>query len=448
MLTEIKVIQFGTGNFLRAFFEPLVAQLNNQNKWDGKICMVQSTGTEKIDSLKSFSFQYPLWTVGKSGSDIINSEEIIDVIKDGIALPRDQNSLINYSRSKSLQWIVSNVTEAGFVLSDENELTEEFPKSFPARLCLILWDRYSFYEGDPESGIQILPFELIENNGQKLRYMVIEQASKWKLPKAFFTWLDENCIFYNTLVDRIVPGKPSEFTLNKFHDTKSGHPFRVQTEPYFFLAIEKNKNQISDVPFLNSDFPITLVDNIAPYSLRKVRILNGAHTAMVALGLPKGIQTVGDFMKNQSTFNWLKEMIFQEVIPCLPLDQEELKAYTEEIWDRFRNPFVDHKLSDIALNSMAKLKERILKSIEDYYEKNKRLPPKLAEAFCSMIKFYLENPDKVRDTESVKTIFSAAQVLPNKLDQATFILSQKELWNKDLNEIDDFSSFLSSYLED
>lgn len=447
MSTEIKVIQFGTGNFLRAFFAPLVAQLNHQNKWDGKICMVQSTGTEKIDSLKSFSFDYPLWTVGKSGSDIINSEEIIDIIKDGIALPRDQNSLINYSRSKSLQWIVSNVTEAGFVLTDENELTG-FPKSFPARLTFILWERYSFFQGDPDSGIQVLPFELIENNGQKLRQMVIEQASKWKLSKAFFTWLDKNCNFYNTLVDRIVPGKPSELTLNKFHNTKLAHPFRVQTEPYFFLAIEKNKNQISEIPFLNSDFPILLVDNIAPYSLRKVRILNGAHTAMVAMGVPKGIQTVGDFMENQSTFNWLEEMILQEVIPCLPLDQEELKAYTEEIWDRFRNPFVKHKLSDISLNSMAKLKERILKSIEVYYEKNKRLPPKLAKAFCSMIKFYLEDPDKVRDTESVKTIFSDGLLFSNKEDQATFILSQKSLWNKDLNEIEGFSRLLSRYLEE
>ena len=447
MSTEINIIQFGTGNFLRAFFEPLVAQLNHKNKWNAKICMVQSTGTEKIDSLKANSFQYPVWTVGKLGLDIINSEEKIDVIKDGIALARDKNSLIDYSKSKALQWIVSNVTEAGFVLGEEDELPT-FPKSFPARITLMLWERFSFFQGEAKSGVQILPFELIENNGEKLRLMVIEQAKKWNLSSDFFKWLDANCIFYNSLVDRIVPGEPSEITLNNFHTTKLAHPFRVQTEPYFFLAIEKNKNQSLEVPFLDADFPVLLVDNISPYGLRKVRILNGAHTAMVAIGMTKGIQTVGEFMDNKLAFRWLSEMMHEEVIPLLPLAKDELILYTEEIWDRFRNPFVEHRLSDISLNSMAKLYERILKSIEDYYAKNQKLPSKLVEVFSSMIKYYLEKPKEIRDTDKVKAIFSIARSLADKEKQSHFILSQKELWQRDLNEIKGFTSKLSSYLDE
>ncbi len=432
--SKINILQFGTGNFLRGFIEPMFQSLKDKGIWEPRIVLVQSTNSNSLKRLEETNFNYPLWLAGIQDGKEVNEEIKIDCINAGLKLLDQTEAFLKLAESEELEFVISNVTEAGFKLEEEEEISL-FPKSFPARLTLFLFKRFEFFEGDSSKGLQIFPCELISNNGDKLLEMVRDQSEKWNLPQEFKAWINQYNSFYNTLVDRIIPGKPSEETLKEFRPELDLHPSRVQGEPYFFLGLEAKDKNVDKGILGDPDLNITFTQDLTPYSLRKVRILNGAHIAMVALGLPKGIRTVGDFMRDDSLFLHLREMIESEVIPVLPMDQDELKVYMEEIFDRFRNPFIEHKLRDISLNTIAKLSPRILDSVQDYYQKFNRLPEKLTEVFIQSIDSYLKYPESIRDTEKVKAIFDQAGQLKNPEEKADFLLDHPDLWNYELSSL-------------
>ncbi|MFC3881100.1 tagaturonate reductase [Algoriphagus namhaensis] len=429
--TKINVIQFGTGNFLRGFIEPIFQNLKNKGLADPRICIVESTGSGKAKSMAKSKFEYPIWTTGMDKGELINETLSIDCIAMGLSLPEDGKGFLELAKNQDLEWVISNVTEAGFVLESEEDMTK-FPKSFPARLTRFLFDRFEYFKGDPQAGLQILPCELVEENGKKLRGMILGQAKKWRLDQAFLDWIVQENNFYTTLVDRIVPGKPSQKTLLKNDSTHLDHPFLVQAEPYFLLATQSDLSKELKLNIYESDFPVLSVESVQEYATRKVRVLNGSHIAMVVLGLPKGIETVSEFMADDSLFSELKEMIETEVLPYISQDQEELLDYSKAIWDRFRNPFVKHKLADISLNTITKLNPRIIDSIISFYEAEGRIPRKLTGVLISALVNYLDSPERIRDTDQVKAIFSEARKMKNPNEKADFLLSHSGLWNIDL----------------
>lgn len=422
--TDIQILQFGTGNFLRAFFEPMVQDLLKKGN-SLNICIIQTTSGNTLGKLAEQNFQYHILEAGYRSGQKIEQTEKITCIKDGLKLPDESEKFMAFADSSNVKWIISNVTEAGMVWKNEDSF-EKFAESFPGRLTQWLYRRYLKI---PDSEMVVIPCELLPNNGKILKDLVIQHVKNWGLPSDFLYWLNIKVKFLNSLVDRIVPGFPSHLELS----LKEEDPLLVQTEPYSFWAIEGSESMRSKLPFLDSKAEVKLAEDISGYSLRKVRVLNGAHTAMTGFGLLNGILTVGEWISDPKREKFLLEMIEEEIIPSMELDTSELKKYAEDVLDRFKNPFVSHKLSDISLNSIAKLKSRILPTLEDYQKKFGVLPSKLTFCLLSMIIYYLRNPNKIRDTEEIKSWFENVQKTNSEKENLKHALSVwLELdWNSD-----------------
>ena len=395
---DIHILQFGTGNFLRAFLGSMTEDLRDQGN-PLNICIIQSTSGGSIDRLAAQNFEYNLLMAGFKAGEKVESIRKITSVKDGLKLPEEAGKYFAFASQTSVRWIVSNVTEAGMVWKNEGPINE-FAESFPARLTQWLYRRF---ELAPQAETILLPCELLPNNGDLLKSFVLGHSKAWELSEEFVAWLDEKVSFYNSLVDRIVPGFPSHLDL----DLKESDPFLVQAEPYSLWAIQGVAQDQSKIPFLKSNSEVILAEDIAGYSLRKVRILNASHTAMTGHGLLNGIETVCEWIENPEREAFLKQILSEEIIPSMDLDQSALASYAEEVLDRFRNPFVAHKLSDISLNSIAKIKSRLVPIILDFQSKNSHFPARLSSCLLSMILFYLRNADKIRDGQEVKDWFKS-----------------------------------------
>lgn len=424
--SDIQILQFGTGNFLRAFLGSMVQDLKKLDK-NLNICIIQSTNGSGIDRLSAQGFEYNLLVAGFKDGQKVEAIQKLDSVKDGLKLPDEADKFFAFASSTSVKWLVSNVTEAGMVWKNEGPI-EEFAESFPARLTQWLYRRFQTL---PQAETVILPCELLPNNGDLLKGFVVDHAKAWNLSEDFLAWLDEKTTFFNSLVDRIVPGFPAHLDL----ELKDSDPFLVQAEPYALWAIQGPASAKDKLPFLESNSEVILAEDISGYALRKVRILNASHTAMTGHGMLNGIETVGEWIGDAQREQFLKAMIAEEIIPTMDLDQAALARYSEEVLDRFRNPFVSHKLSDISLNSIAKLKSRLLPIVSDFQAKNGQLPSRLSQCLLSMILFYLRNPGKIRDGAEVKAWFEKVSKEASEAENLKLAVSEwlQLDWSADLD---------------
>lgn len=414
-VNDIHILQFGTGNFLRAFLGSMVQDLTEAGN-PLNICIIQSTSGNSINKLAAQDFKYNLLVAGFKNGQQVESISEINCIKDGLNLPDEAEKFFRFSAAPSVRWIVSNVTEAGMVWKSEGEF-EQFASSFPGRLTQWLFKRF---QSIPDAETVVLPCELLPNNGDLLKNFVLDHAKAWGLSAEFVSWIGEKVTFFNSLVDRIVPGFPSHLDLK----LKESDPFLVQAEPYALWAIQGADSQSGKLPFLKSKSEVILAEDISGYALRKVRILNAAHTAMTGHGLLNGVETVGEWIGDPDREKFLKDMISEEIIPTMDLERAALAKYTQDVLDRFRNPFVSHKLSDISLNSIAKLKSRLLPIFADFQSQNGHFPAKLSTCLLSMILFYLRNPNKIRDGQEIKSWFESIQKSHSELESLKLALAE------------------------
>ncbi|MBS4072002.1 MAG: tagaturonate reductase [Algoriphagus sp.] len=394
--STIQILQFGTGNFLRAFIEPMVQDISSPEK-PLNICMIQSTGGNTLAGLKNQTFQYHVAVAGIDTGNKVEEIQKITCVKDGLHLPAEADKFFDFAANPDVKWIISNVTEAGMVWKNEGPITK-FAESFAGRLTQWLYRRFLNL---PSAQTVILPCELLPKNGDLLKEFVLNHAQDWQLPTEFSLWINKQCRFFNSLVDRIVPGFPSHLELKE----KENDAFVVQTEPYCFWAIEGDEKDRHLLPFLDSKAEVVLSNSIDYYSLRKIRILNGLHTFMAAKGLLEGIVTVGEYVSKEENLIVLNQLLEMEIYPCLPGPKEDLERYANQVLDRFRNPFVSHKLADISLNSIAKFKSRLAPIFDFHIQQTGSLPPIATLGLVSLILFYLNHSDKIRDTEEVKEYF-------------------------------------------
>jgi tagaturonate reductase len=358
------ILQFGAGNFLRAFVDLFVAQANrNAATALGKIVVVQSTGPERAEALNRAGGRYQVAIQGFHDGRVVDETEVADSISRALYAGTQWAEVLKVARSADLHWIVSNTTEAGFALDPADSAHgSDAPHSFPAKLLAVLLSRF-------EAGaapVTILPCELIEHNAHRLRDLVVQQAAAWNVSSEALAWITGSCIWLNNLVDRIVPGAP------KAHPLLGQDPLLLSAEPFAFWAIETTE------PFALTHPAITTAADIQPYSLRKVRILNGAHTALVAHALPLGIETVREAVEHPEVGPWLEALLFEEIVPVLEGRCDDPAGFARATLDRFRNPFLEHKLSSIALNHEAKVRTRLAPTLADYREKFGRDPLRLA----------------------------------------------------------------------
>ncbi len=360
------ILQFGAGNFLRAFADLFISQMNrNTETAVGRIIVVQSTGKERAESLNLAQGKYHVAIQGFQDGQVIDRIEESDAISKALHAGTQWDQALEAAADPELVAILSNTTEAGFALDPVDHQQDEVPHSFPAKLLAVLLARHAAEQSAP----WIIPCELINNNGDRLLDLVMEQAERWAVPESECDWLSNECHWVNTLVDRIVPGPPRE------HPLLEKEPLLLSAEPFAFWAIETEEAELFP---LHHPAIVTSPD-ISPFTLRKVRILNGAHSALVAKAPEFGVETVRECLEHPELSTWLERLLFEEIVPVLEGRTENPMGFAQATLDRFRNPFLEHRLDAIALHHETKVAVRLQPTLAEYEAKFGKTPPLLSQ---------------------------------------------------------------------
>lgn len=372
---------------------------------------------------------------GKKIQDIV----LIDNIVKAINPYTDFADYLGLAKEEELQFIVSNTTEAGIEFIESDTPDMQPPVSFPAKLTVLLYERFKHFNGDASKGLTIIPCELIDYNSETLKKIILQYCDLWNLGAEFKTWASDICTYHSTLVDRIVPGYPRAEIEEYNNKLEYQDNLIVAAEPFFLWAIEGGEALKQKLPFHKTNLNVKIVDDIRPFKMIKVRILNGAHTAMVPFSLLYGNKLVMETVNGSFTGKFVNSVI-GEISETLDMDKNEILAYTEEVMDRFKNPFIKHALADIALNSISKFKVRVLPSLLQYYNANKKLPTNLTFSLACLIQFYKGTWNNealpVKDSPEVVEAFKNAWELGTLDSVVTEILTNTEFWGEDLTKID------------
>ncbi len=405
-----RIIQFGEGGFLRGFTDWMIQIVNEKTGSDIGVRVVQPIKEGMCDLLSAQNCEYTHICRGTEGVDIKKIEVISGCVK-----PYDDfDEYVALAENADFRFIVSNTTEAGICFDSTDKVTDRPAKSFPGKLTQLLKRRFEL----KLPGFVFLPCELIDRNGEALRSAVLEYADLWELGEAFKTWILRENIFCNTLVDRINTGFPAGEEIELGYEDKM-----LNTSEYFHLwVIEGYDRLFEEIPFDKCGLNVILTDCLEKYRTRKVRILNGAHTSVVAYGLLEGLETVGDVIADEKMCAFLKGCIYDEIIPTLDLPEDELLDYAGSVLTRFENPYIRHYLSSISLNSVSKFRVRVLPSLTEYIKRFSKMPEKLIFSFAKLIEFY--RTDMPKDDEEIIRFMKDASVLQ--------ILKNTELWGEDL----------------
>ena len=383
----IKVVQFGEGNFLRAFVDYMIDVANEAGVFDGSIAIVKPIS---FGSLEMFEKQDNLYTVvlrGKENGQTVNDSRIVTSISKVMDCKDDYEEFMGLAKLDTLRFVVSNTTEAGIVL-DKNDTMEGLPATYPGKLTKFLFERYTAFNGDASKGLIILPVELIENNGGKLKECVLALCDIWNLPAEFKSWVCEACVFCSTLVDRIVTGYPRNEVAAICEELGYQDNLVDVGEPFGLWVIESDKDISGEFPLDKAGLPVVFTDNQKPYRERKVRVLNGAHTSSVLAGYLYGLDIVRDCMHDEVMGKFIRQVVMDEIVPQVPLPLEEVKEFAASVFERFENPFIDHALLSISLNSVSKWKARVLPSFKDHVKATGELPRLITFSLAALFAFY------------------------------------------------------------
>ncbi|MBO5905291.1 MAG: tagaturonate reductase [Kiritimatiellae bacterium] len=446
-----RVLQFGEGNFLRAFVDYFIDILNEKAGFNGKVCLVQPIpGGDFIrDAINAQEGLYTLYLRGFENGGAVNRKRVISSVSRCINPYVDNAAFLDNAKNPDLRFIVSNTTEAGIAYDSSCKFDDAPANSFPAKMTRFLYERFKFFGKEKGKGFIILSCELIDNNGRELKRCVKLHATDWNLGEEFSRWIDEENIFCSTLVDRIVTGYPRD-EANCLNEENGYEDNVIDTgECFGFWVIEGPKSIADELGLAKTDLPIIVVDDHTPYKQRKVRILNGAHTSFVLGAYLKGFNIVRDCMNDEGVRSFMEETIYAEIIPTLTLPEKELKDFATSVTERFKNPFINHKLLDISLNSVSKWKARCLPSVKAYYEKFGKSPKNLSASFRSLVEFYSRgekwNAERtaleakrgdetylIRDDKKVLEWFFENRTMPLE-SLVTKCAANVEFWGEDIN---------------
>ena len=372
-----RVIQFGEGGFLRGFVDWMLHKINKTSDFNGSVVVVQPIEMGLCDMLSAQNCVYTHLIRGVEGVEA----DVIDVISRCVKPYENFEAYLALAENPDFRFIRSNTTESGIVFSEDDKITDAPPKSFPAKLTLLLKRRYELGLG----GFIFLPCELIDRNGDNLKACVLKYADLWGLDKGFKSWVEKENVFTNTLVDRINTGYPKGEDLGLGYEDNM-----VNTSEFFHLwVIESDYDVEKEIPFSSAGLNVIVTrDKLEMYRTRKVRILNGAHTSLVPYALLSGFDTVKSCIDDEGMKEHIRKCVFDEIIPTLDLPKDELESYARSVLERFGNPYIKHYLTSIALNSVSKFKVRVLPSILEYIKRYGNTPPTLVFSLAKLIEFY------------------------------------------------------------
>ena len=437
----IKFLQFGQGNFMRGFFDWQIDLLNERSGLNAGVVVVRPRGGSGSPLL---DVQDGLFTTVVRGLDEdgtpVSECRTISCVQREINPATMYGDYLALAPLPQLRFIVSNTTEAGIAVNDSDAFDDAPPSTFPAKLARLLFERYTHFDGSADKGVVLLPCELIEQNGPALRAAVLHFARLWQLDAGFAAWIDSACVFCSTLVDRIVTGFPDGEADTIAADLGYTDQFLVAAEYYYLFVIEGPAWLADELKLAGANLNIRLVDDITPYKKRKVGILNGGHTALVPVALLAGLETVGQAVNDEQVGAFLADTLAQEIIPALPLPQDELQQFARDVLLRFRNPYIQHRLASIALNSWSKFAARIAPQLLRYVEVQGQLPQRLVLALAATMRLYRGDVIALADDAATLDWFKSAWADVDSGKQSVAQLAQgwlanEKVWGRDLNAV-------------
>lgn len=450
-----RVIQFGEGNFLRSFVNWMIDKMNKEKDFNSGVLVVQPLENGLVNMLNEQDGLYTLYMNGIKDGQVVSEKEVINCISRGINTYTQYDEYLAAAENPELRFVISNTTEAGIEYNDADKLEDRPQASFPGKLTAFLYHRYKAFNGDLSKGLILIPCELIDRNGEILKETVLKLAKLWNLEDGFVDWINEGNIFCNSLVDRIVPGYPRDRIEEITKELGYTDNLVAEAEHFHLWVIEGPQVVKDEFPAHLAGLNVLVVDDMTPYRTRKVRILNGAHTTMVPVAYLYGLNTVKESVEDEVIGKYIKDAIFDEIIPTLDLPNDELAEFANAVIDRFKNPFIKHYLMSISLNSMSKFETRVLPSILEYKARKNELPSKLMFSFAALIEFYKgkRNEDVIalQDDQDILDLFANAWGSYDGTEEGLNkvvkeVLAYEKVWKMDLNKVEGLADAVTAAL--
>lgn len=462
-----RVIQFGEGNFLRAFVDWMFHRLNNKGLFNGRVVAVQPIAEGLAGRLNAQDCLYTLALRGLVDGKPAEELSLVGSISRALSSYADWAEVLRCAENPDIEYLISNTTEAGISYDGADRLDMTPPNSFPAKVTAYLYRRFQHFKGDAARGMVLIPCELIDRNGDNLKKIVLRYAAEWKLPPAFAAWVEKNNIFLNTLVDRVVTGYPKD-EVASFAARLGYEDSLLDTGELFHLWVIEGPAWLAEkLPFTRIGLNVIWTDDMSPYRTRKVRVLNGGHTSSVPASFLYGLETVGEMMDHPVMGRFVREAIYQEIVPSVDLDKKMLTSFADAVVERFKNPYIQHYLLSILLNSASKFKTRVLPSILDYQQRLGKLPPLLVFGLAALATVYKDGkmngdvldaerakgPFVMRDDKPVLEFFTAtwkaydgSPAGAGKVAEA--VLANTDIWGQDLGKVAGLTAAVAAYLQD
>lgn len=449
-----KVLQFGTGVLLRGLPDYFIDKANRQGVFNGRIVVVKSTSSGSSAGFDQQNGLYTLCVKGIEKGEKVEENIVCSAISRVLSAADSWKEILQCAHNPEMKIVVSNTTEVGIQLVEES-ISANPPTSFPGKLLAFLYERYQAFNGSEESGMVIVPTELIVGNGDKLKSIVLQLANFNQLDEAFINWLEKSNFFCNSLVDRIVPGKPDAETISSFQQ-KAGYQDDLLTvsEVYRLWAIEGDEKVKSTLSFAEADKGVIIAPDIEIYRELKLRMLNGTHSLSCALAFLAGFETVKEAMDNDIFSGFVSQLMKEEIASAIPYEvsKQQTDEFAAQVLDRFRNPHIKHQWIAITMQSTAKLKMRVVPVLLNHYQYSDHVPLQIALGFAAYLTFmqvqkeeggkyygelngksYPINDDQARYFYGLKNSIPA--------DILTYtILSNTELWGTDLTLLPGFEN--------
>ncbi len=463
-----RIIQFGEGNFLRAFVDWIIWNMDAKTNFNGSVVVVQPIDRGMVDWLNGQDCLYHVNLQGRLNGEAVNSLERIDVISRALN-PYSQNAaFMALADQPEIRFVISNTTEAGITFDPACKFTDAPASSYPGKLVQLLYRRYKTFNGDPKKGLILMPCELIFLNGHHLKECIYQYIELWKEDlgadyEGFKEWFTKYNYVCATLVDRIVPGFPRKDIAAIQEKVGYADNLVVQAEIFHLWVIEKPENMSIDE--LREEFPaekaglhVLIAESEKPYHERKVTLLNGPHTVLSPVAYLSGINIVRDACNDPVIGKYIHKVQFEELMETLNLPMDELRQFASDVLERFNNPYVDHQVTSIMLNSFPKFETRDLPGLKTYLERKGQLPKGLVLGLAAIITYYKGGtradgaPIQPNDAQEIMDLLTQLWATGDTRKVAEGVLGATDIiWKEskqNLNEIPGLTDMVEGFLND
>ena len=446
-----KVIQFGEGNFLRAFIDWIIWKTNQKTDFNASVVVVQPIEKGLVAWLNEQDGLYHLNLQGLQDGRPVDSLELIDVVSRGLNPYEDFDAYLALAEQPEIRFVISNTTEAGIAFDPSCKLEDKPAGSYPGKLTQLLYHRFRHFGGAGDKGFVIFPCELIFENGKHLKDCIRRYIDLWNLGDGFRAWFEEACAVYSTLVDRIVPGYPRDTAAQICE--RIGYDDRLldKAEIFHLWVIEAPGEVAAEFPADKAGLNVLFVPSEAPYHERKVTLLNGPHTVLSPVGYLSGLNTVKECCEDPEVGPFVEKVMYEELLPTLNLPKEELVKFAGDVMERFRNPFVKHFVTSIMLNSFPKFRTRDVPGLKTYLERKGELPRGLVLGLAGICTYYKggkRGEDEIvpNDDPGIMELLRELWASGDVEKVARGVLAAEFIWGEDLNRIPGLAELLAGNL--